>query len=217
MLTKEQTDWIRTNIRNRGIETIDLEHEMVDHISSAVEEKLDEGVAFRDAYKSVVNEFGPFGLKKLQYSKNIKLRKKGRRMIFRNMKAYLKPPKIALTLLIAAILFTLYSIIDIRYYVYYSVIAISLFAPVTYLLASKQRRQLKEKFTCIKAMYQINDNSIFLYYIFYVQIIIGDKPTSIAWMTISSMIVIILSLAFYASINQSIAEIKSEFGELELA
>lgn len=217
MLTKEQTDWIRTNIRNRGIETIDLEHEMTDHISSAVEEKLEHGIEFRDAYKSVVAAFGPFGLQRLQKEKYSRLKKKGYRMIFRNMKAYLKLPQIVLTLLIAAILYALYSIVEEDVYVVYVVLALALFSPLVYLLSSKQRREIKDNFTSIKAMYRINGEIAILYYIFINPIIFGTAYMPSSILMIASMVAVILSLAFYSSIVQSIADVKLEYGEMASA
>lgn len=218
MLTKEQTNWIRTNIRNRGIETIDLEIEMVDHISSAVEEKLEDGIQFRDAYKSVVNAFGPFGLQKLQDQKYGQLRKKGFWMILRNLKVYLTPPKLALTLLIASILFALYSVDAIRAYVFYTIYLLALFAPLIYFLSSKERTHARKNYSSIKAIFQIYP--ILYYFIFYIpsfSISLKIETLPLYWIMSHSLLQIIVSLAFYLSINQSIAEIKSEFGEMELA
>lgn len=217
MLTKEQIDWIRTNIRNRGIETIDLEHEMVDHISTAVEEKLEEGVPLRDAYKTVVNSFGPFGLQKLQDLKYAKLRKKGRRMIVRNLKVYLTPPKVALTFLIAVVLYVLYSTDISRQYIVIAVIGIALLGPLFLISGFKEVIKAKEKYSSIKALYQVH-SIIYWSTIFCMSFIVKIvEHSTIYWAVILSIIPITVSLALSLSIKQSMAEITSEFGELELA
>ncbi len=217
MLNVKQIQWIRTNIRNRGIETIDLEYEIVDHVSSAVEEKLAEGVSFIDAYKSVVNAFGPFGFKKLQSQKYAKLRKKGRRMIFQNMKSYFKFPKIALPFLIASILYSLYSYFDYDMYLFYGVIVFTLFTPMVYFISSKQRRKIRENYTSVKAMHQINNGIFMTYYIFINPIVVRGLELPIAWLMVLSMIGVILALALFTSINQSISNIKNQFLEFDLA
>ncbi|MCF8370963.1 MAG: hypothetical protein K9H64_05025 [Bacteroidales bacterium] len=218
MLTKEQIDWIRTNIRNRGIETIDLEHEMVDHISTAVEEKLVEGIPLRDAYKSVVNSFGPFGLQKLQDLKYAKLRKKGRRMIVRNLRVYLNPPKIALTLMLTVVIYALYSFNIDRINIFYPVVFIALVAPMFFLLGFKERIKARENYSSMKALFQIHSIINWSMIIVIMPVLAKIIETSSIYMAvIITIIPVIVCLAFSLSIKQCMAEIKTEFGELALA
>lgn len=105
MLTKRQIESIRTNICNRGIETIDLEIEMLDHISSAVEEKMTKGKSFRDSYKSVMLDFGPYGMHRLQQKKYKSLLKDGIKRIGRKYLELLTPPQIIASLSISLIIY----------------------------------------------------------------------------------------------------------------
>ncbi|MEA3446355.1 MAG: hypothetical protein U9R19_16690 [Bacteroidota bacterium] len=212
MLTKDQTNWIRQNIRNRGIETIDLEHEMLDHISMAVIEKMEEGLSFREAYKSVLLTFGPFGLQKLQNLKYRQLRKKGYRMIYQNLGEYLKPPKIALTFLIAVVLYALYSFGPIKIYVFTSVLLAALVAPVIYFIASKKLRPARKKYSQLSSFHQIHGSGYFII-IYPMFMILPNNIEHISnyWAVFYSMIPVILCFAFFVSLKQSIAEIENDY------
>lgn len=65
-VTPKEINSIRFYLRHRGIETPALEEELLDHIVSATQEDMEEGMSFYDAFKSVIAKFGPFGLKKIQ-------------------------------------------------------------------------------------------------------------------------------------------------------
>lgn len=98
---------IRKNIRNRGVNTLDLEIELADHILLAVEEKMKTGLSFYNSYKDVMLSFGPNGLEKLQNEKYNLLVKKGRKLVYKQFIEFITIPKIFLTLMIGAVLFTI--------------------------------------------------------------------------------------------------------------
>ena len=214
MLNEKEIEWIRKNIRNRGIETIDLEYEMLDHISLAMEEKLITGDSFRDAYKTVMAGFGPFGMKKLQEKKYGELRKKGYLLFFKNLITYFHPPKIALTLLIAAILLLLYKYLNNDSIVYYSSGAISFLIPMFYFIKRKIFR-MTINFTMMKAMYQIS--GIIFYVTVYIPMIIlmvEPRELSLFAQVLYSLIPLIACIAFLASLKQSIEDVEAEYGSL---
>ena len=109
-LTNHQVEAIRNNICKRGVETIDLEYEMVDHIATAVEEKMDEGSSFYDAFKAVMISFGPYGMEKLQKERNKKLIREGWKLAFQYFKTYFRLPKIILTIAIVLGLYSIYTL-----------------------------------------------------------------------------------------------------------
>ena len=110
MITKVQQNSIRINIADRGIMTIDLEAEMVDHISSAVEDRMEGGMSFRDAYKATIIEFGPQGLEYLQQDKNKALIKKGLRLIAHKFVEITTPPKVFISLLVSVLVYFIISL-----------------------------------------------------------------------------------------------------------
>ncbi|GCC51046.1 ABC transporter permease [Chryseotalea sanaruensis] len=57
-LTNDHIDYIIKDLNYRGIVHDDLQHEFVDHICSAVEEKMQGNVRFLDAYHAVLQQFG---------------------------------------------------------------------------------------------------------------------------------------------------------------
>jgi hypothetical protein len=65
-LTEEQVEFIRRDIRDKGIEIKSLEDDLLDHICCAVEDKINSNINFQDAYDSTIISFGPKGLKEVQ-------------------------------------------------------------------------------------------------------------------------------------------------------
>lgn len=104
-LSDNHINWIRNNIRNRGITSIDLEYEMVDHIASATEEQMSKGLSFRDAFKNVMFSFGPYGMEKLQEKKTKELHSRGYKLLWKNVLLFFRWPKILLT---ASVFFSSY-------------------------------------------------------------------------------------------------------------
>lgn len=66
-LTNDHIDYIIKDLNYRGIVHDDLQQEFVDHICSAVEEKMQGNIRFLDAYHAVLQQFGhTSGLRKTQ-------------------------------------------------------------------------------------------------------------------------------------------------------
>ena len=99
-ITEEQIEQIRKTIKMRGINTIDLEYEMVDHISTAVEEKMNEGYEFQSAFDEVLASFGHCGFSKLQKEREKKLRKEGRKKMNKHFISFFKLPQLMVTIIL---------------------------------------------------------------------------------------------------------------------
>ncbi len=56
-LSDQQTDWILDDIRRRGIETEDLQANLLDHICCIIESELEENGDFGQFYSSVITRF----------------------------------------------------------------------------------------------------------------------------------------------------------------
>lgn len=65
-LTKQQTELIRSAIVEKGISAPDLEADLLDHICSAVEARMDAGDSFEKAYAAAMGQFGERELKTVQ-------------------------------------------------------------------------------------------------------------------------------------------------------
>lgn len=58
MLNNENIDFITKDLHKRGILLDDLRDEIIDHVCSAVEERMKNGARFVDAYSEVIKSFG---------------------------------------------------------------------------------------------------------------------------------------------------------------
>jgi hypothetical protein len=66
-LSEQQVDFIRDRIRREGIETEDLENDVLDHLCCSVEYEMDRSKSFEEAFEKVFYEFVPAGgLQRLQ-------------------------------------------------------------------------------------------------------------------------------------------------------
>ncbi|RUA25081.1 MAG: hypothetical protein DSY76_06950 [Bacteroidetes bacterium] len=193
MLTKEQIASIRINIRNRGVETIDLETEMVDHISTGVEDKMKLGASFRDAFKATMLEFGPYGMAKLQDMKYDTLRKKGFKRLLKKYLELLTPPKILASLSFSFILYTTFYYFPSN--IAFKTVSISIFLLFLSSLVFLKIKNYKKKYSQIKSF----DQLLSLIYIFFnapfYEIFINSSPTNVLMKT---LIVILPSLFFYS-------------------
>ena len=67
-LTNDHITYILKDLHYRGIVHEGLEEELVDHICSSVEEQMEKGIRFIDAYHSVLKKFGHTeGLRQTQH------------------------------------------------------------------------------------------------------------------------------------------------------
>jgi putative ABC transport system permease protein len=67
MLNNEHINFIIKDLHQRGIILEDFQDEVIDHVCTAVEDKMSEGLRFADAYHDVVQSFGNTpGLQKIQ-------------------------------------------------------------------------------------------------------------------------------------------------------
>lgn len=102
MLTKEQISELYKYCERKKILYYDIQIEIVDHMASAIEEKLivRPDLSFKDALEEVHVSFGSFGLREIENAKTAAMSKqygKMRRQLFRS---YFTFPKIALTALL---------------------------------------------------------------------------------------------------------------------
>jgi len=193
MLTKEQIKSIRINIRNRGVETIDLEIEMLDHISSGVEEKMKQGASFRNAYKAVMLEFGPHGMSQLQSMKYDTLCKKGLKLLLKKYLELLTPPKIFASLCISFLLYTIFYYFPSN--TLFKSVSISIFFIFFLSLLIIKIKNHKKKYSQIKSYDQILSFVFIIFNAPFYDIFINSQTTSVLAKT---LIIMLPSLFFYS-------------------
>lgn len=66
MLTRQQTEFIRKEILQKGISQPDLGEDLLDHVCTAVETAMASGENFEQAYKQVMSRFGKDELKQVE-------------------------------------------------------------------------------------------------------------------------------------------------------
>ncbi len=218
MITQVQQNSIRINIADRGIETIDLEVEMVDHISSAVEYRIEGGMSFRDAYKATIIEFGPRGLEYLQADKNKLLIKKGLKLIAHKFVEITTPPKVFVSLLIGVLVYFVLSF-SLDKSLSFNVLYYGLCFLSFVLYAFYYFKKCKIKFSQINAF-----NSIFgiIYYLMYIIFRIDVSAESIyshSDIYLMSMIMIpgLIYTSFFMVLVSTNKELNQEYGDYIIA
>lgn len=69
-LSENEMDFIRKDLRKKGLKDVKLTEEILDHICCIVEDQLNQGVAFNQAYQYTLEGFGDRGISTLQKEKN---------------------------------------------------------------------------------------------------------------------------------------------------
>ena len=73
MATPDDNDieFIRNDLRDRGVSLPEVEDELIDHIVSAVENEMKKGTDFNSSYREVISSFGIFGVRQVQVEKEL--------------------------------------------------------------------------------------------------------------------------------------------------
>src|SRR5690606_21304825 len=112
-LTKQQIEYIRTFIKQRGFTAMDLQLEIVDHVACRIEEKMGENPAlsFEEALQQTYAEFGVSGFSKLEAAMVSSLRRKYFRQIKLELKRWLSFSGVLLVGSFACIVYQLFFLI----------------------------------------------------------------------------------------------------------
>lgn len=65
-LTEYQIDFVSQEIESRGVNLSSLHHDLLDHICTSIERKMDDGAEFDSAFVQTIKLFGPNGLMQVQ-------------------------------------------------------------------------------------------------------------------------------------------------------
>ena len=81
-LNENEVKSIEALVRKKGLNTKKVLSEIVDHVSCAVERKLDEGLDFSQALEEVLAGFGENGIRNIQCENNILRKNKRKRQLW---------------------------------------------------------------------------------------------------------------------------------------
>ncbi len=218
MLTQIQQNSIRINIAGRGIETIDLEAEMVDHISSAVEESMEKGKSFRDAYKATIIGFGPHGLEYLQNKKNKSLIKKGIKLIAYKFVEITTPPKVFISLIIGVLVYFILNISPDRV-IAFNILFYGVWLSSLCIYGIYTYKNHKVRFSQINAFNSIFGISYYLVNPVFVPRMINDGIALHSDLYLTSMIMIsgLIFTSFFLVLLSTKRELNQKYGDYLIA
>ena len=111
-LNQDQIQELYTFTRKHFVEHYDLQTELVDHLANGIEQQWKESptLTFREALNREFKKFGIFGFQDVVTERMKAMEKKYRAIIWRFYKQYFTLPKIALTLLLTMVYFSLLTV-----------------------------------------------------------------------------------------------------------
>lgn len=105
MLNEEQVQNLFEFCRKKGVRFYDLQCELVDHLSEAIEEKMKNTpmLNFDDALAEVYKGFGIFGFSHVVRDKEVAVGNRNYKKRIQHFKTFFSYPKIALTMMLAVL------------------------------------------------------------------------------------------------------------------
>ena len=144
VLSKEQVDFILDDIRRNGIQTEELQYNLLDHICCVIENEMSPENDFDEIYRSVLSRFFKKELKEIQEETDLLL----------TFKNYYAMKKVMLRSgMFSAAAFTIGAILKIMHWpgasmmLVLAITAVSfVFLPIFFLVKTKEVKEKKEKF-----------------------------------------------------------------------
>lgn len=115
-VNQEQIDRLYRFTREHYVEHYDLQTELVDHLSNAIEEEWKENpkLSFEEALQKEFKKFGVFGFSDVVEQRQSALAKRYHKFVWNNFKAFFKLPKIILTVGLMGILFQTLQVVSFK-------------------------------------------------------------------------------------------------------
>ena len=122
-LTELQIQELYTFTKKKGIDYIDLQDELVDHLVCAIDDKLADNpsLTFEKVFQTEYKKFGIFGFDGILMERSKQLEKKALRLFLNDILGFFKIPKIFFTICLFSIFYYLMSFNYLVEIVYYSV------------------------------------------------------------------------------------------------
>ena len=160
-VTPAQIEALFKFMRSKYVRYYDVQIELVDHFASAIEAMWEENptMTFEQGVDKVYAEFPITGFNNLMNEKIQAIQNRIKKHTWKEVKAYLTIPKIALTLLLCAIFNIIYSIIPYPYWFAYGIILSITFLSFFILKRNIKKEQNKTKFLVLELL--IGSQSLF--------------------------------------------------------
>lgn len=127
-LTEAQIKELYAFTRKKYVEHYDVQTELVDHLASSIEERMNESsiISFETALQQVYAQFGIFGFSELVEKKGMGVISKNRLFFRKSFKEYFKLPKIILLLMIFLVSYNIFKFASptFVFYSFYTTIGI---------------------------------------------------------------------------------------------
>lgn len=145
-LTKEQLARIRSFIQQKGFNYIDVQMEILDHVASSVEERMeaDQHLKFEDAITQTHEAFGPDGFTVIQKSVVKGLKKKYSKFFWQNFLSYFGYKYILMVLFLGFVVYKLQMMVSNDNF--YTIYIIGMFGIVGILLLYNLKDSIYKKY-----------------------------------------------------------------------
>jgi hypothetical protein len=142
-ISNEQIDFILSDICARGIERVELQQDLLDHICCIIEHNLDEDGDFESFYGLIIKDFYKTNLKEIE-EETINL------LIHKNYyvmkKIMLISGGISAVLLIVGLLFKFMHLPGAMFFIFVGILTLSfVFLPLSFVLNVKEKKHKKDK------------------------------------------------------------------------
>lgn len=222
-LTKEQIQELYLFVEERNVPYIDVQHEIVDHLASAVEDEMDsiEGLSFKSALHRVYGRFPITGFAVLIMEKEKSLLAYWQRKKTKLLLDYFSPSRV---LIILSIYITacnvIYHLDALGMAISYT--ALVIFTVVTIIIRKKRKQNLEEKNLLLMQTYNrvvtIKDSIVIYLYFYYLDI--GSIDFNLFWSLLASGLIMVLGLLIHTKTfvfpKLLQEEIKTKYAHLDL-
>jgi hypothetical protein len=145
-LSDEQIQSLYRFTREHFVEHYDLQTELVDHLSNAIENQWQEdpNIPFEEALQKEFKKFGVFGFMNVVEQRQAALNKKYNWLIWKHFKEYFTIPKIIITISLAVSLFYFF-----KYVFFYEIMALGMILWFVLLIAALvyEKKKIKKRKT----------------------------------------------------------------------
>lgn len=154
-VNQEQIDRLYRFTREHFVEHYDLQTELVDHLSNAIEEEWKENpkLSFEEALQKEFKKFGVFGFGDVVEKRQSALSKKYNLLIWKHFKAFFTIPKILITISLVFGVFYLF-----KYIFFYELMTLGMIvwftAMIVFLVYEKKKIKQRKKVTDKKWMFE---------------------------------------------------------------
>jgi hypothetical protein len=167
-VNQEQIDRLYRFTREHFVEHYDLQTELVDHLSNAIEAQWQENpkLSFEEALQKEFKKFGVFGFSDVVEKRQNALNKRYYKFIWEHFKEFFKLPKIILTLSLMGILFQTLRVIPFKE-AFVSILVISFIVYFMYWqfkiyrLRKKQKKEHKKRWIMDELIHQCGAGTAF--------------------------------------------------------